>query len=67
MLTRLVYFDEIEENRGKTNREKQRLFSFCERTEVICLLNGDQTGAGSDRASYPTGIGMRSPFLWEAT
>ena len=25
MLTRLVYFDEIEENRGKTNREKQSL------------------------------------------
>jgi len=42
-------------------------FSFCKRTDVICFLNRDQTGAGSDRVSYPTGIGMRSPFLWDAT
>ena len=38
MLTRLVYFDEIEENRGKTNREKQRLsVSVRGRTSFVFL------------------------------
>ena len=43
MLTRLVYFDEIEGNSGKTNREKQRLSVSV--SEVIRFLNRDQTGA----------------------
>jgi hypothetical protein len=61
-------------NWGKQRQNKpweQRLdfsrVNFYKRTGVICLLNRDQTGSGSDRAYYPTGIGMRSSFFWDVT